>query len=148
MKNQNHSKNSDNTTDNTIETVNETVNKTIETIRKSGLRKTELVTRKLIAYISGPYRSPNIEGVINNIDEAREVALKYWGLGYTVICPHMNTALFDGMLDDSIWLEGDIEILKRCDVVVMMAGWEKSEGATIEHRVAWNTGKKIIYDRG
>jgi hypothetical protein len=62
-----------------------------------------------------------------------------------VICPHKNTALFDGAADDSVWLAGDVEILKRCDVVFAMPGWEKSEGARAEIKEARRLKLEIIY---
>lgn len=62
------------------------------------------------------------------------VALEYWRKGYAVICPHKNTALFDGAegTTDDTWLEGDLEILGRCDVVVALPGWKGSMGARAE----------------
>jgi len=57
-------------------------------------------------------------------------------MGYAVICPHKNTALYDGLCDDKIWLEGDIEILSRCDLMVTVPGWEMSEGCKKEFAFA------------
>jgi len=64
-----------------------------------------------VAYISGPYRAATVHGVVENIRRAERVALKYWQLGYAVICPHTNTALFDGAAPDDVWLAGDLELL-------------------------------------
>jgi len=99
-----------------------------------------------IAYVAGPYRSDTVYGIRQNIAAAEAVALKYWKLGYAVICPHKNTAGMDGALPDVAWLSGDIEILKRCDVVVMMQGWTNSAGAFTEHDVAIKEGIEVIYD--
>ena len=99
-----------------------------------------------LAFISGPYRAPTVHGIVENIRAAEAVALKYWALGYAVICPHLNTALFDGSLPDETWLAGDLEILKRCDVIVMLPGWNKSAGATQEHKVAVRLGLEVIYE--
>jgi hypothetical protein len=87
-------------------------------------------------------------GVWQDIEEAKRVALKYWKQGYAVICPHANTAFFDGSCPDEVWLNGDLEILERVDVVVMMQGWEQSVGATGEYDHAVAHGKEIIYDDG
>ncbi len=90
-----------------------------------------------VAYVSGPYRSqdgPN--GILANIVAARAVAIELWRMGYAVICPHTNTALMDGAADDSVWLAGDLEILKRCDLIVMVPGWEESKGAISEYKYA------------
>lgn len=99
-----------------------------------------------IAFLSGPYRSKTHYGIHKNIQAAEDVALKYWRLGYAVICPHKNSAHFDGALPDETWLDGDIEILKRCDVIVMMRGWENSTGARAERNMAVVEGIEIIYD--
>jgi hypothetical protein len=101
-----------------------------------------------IAYIAGAYRSETISGTVKNIRAAEYVAIKYWKKGYAVICPHKNTALFDGLMPDKTWLDGDIEILKRCDVIVMMQGWEDSTGSKAEHFFALRNGIEIIYDIG
>lgn len=100
-----------------------------------------------IAYIAGSYRARTKLGVIMNILRARRVAIKYWKIGYAVICPHMNTALFDGHCADSVWLKGDREILTRCDVVVMMENWKKSAGARAEHELAKACNIPVIYDK-
>ncbi len=99
-----------------------------------------------VVYIAGPYRSHTVNGIVNNIRAAEAVAIKYWQMGYAVICPHKNTALFDGVCDDNIWLDGDLEILKRCDTIVMMTGWSNSSGANAEHALAIELGIEIIYE--
>ena len=98
------------------------------------------------AFISGPYRAETPFKISENIHRASVVALKYWRLGYAVICPHRNTALFDGEAPDSVWLEGDLELLSRCDVVVMMKGWTNSVGARKECAEAISQGKEVFYE--
>lgn len=100
-----------------------------------------------LLYISGPYRSDKgVNGIAQNIQKAREIARRLWLCGYAVICPHLNTGLMDGPdIPDQVWLEGDFEMVKRCDGIVMMYGWEHSEGATAEHGVAQSNGLKIFY---
>lgn len=99
-----------------------------------------------VAYIAGPYRAKSLRGVIDNIRAAEKVAMKYWNLGYAVICPHMNCALFDGTAPDEVWLEGDKELLRRSDVIVMLPTWRKSSGARAEHDLAKELSKEIIYE--
>jgi len=102
----------------------------------------------LVAFVSGKYRSiEGVWGAHKNIEAARVVARKLWDMGYAVICPHSNTAHFDGpdYEDAAMWLEGDLEILRRCDVVVMLPGWKESRGAVAEHAEARRTGK-LIYE--
>lgn len=98
-----------------------------------------------VVYISGAYRAPTLQGILDNIRLAEKVAIEYWKKGYAVICPHKNTALFDGECADDIWLDGDLEIISRCDIVVMLPFWEYSKGAVVEHGHAVNLGKEIVY---
>lgn len=99
-----------------------------------------------LAYIAGPYRPSNGKTVLENIRAAEKVAIKYWKSGYAVICPHLNSAFFDGICDDSVWIEAYIEIIGRCDVVIMVNGWTRSVGARAEHDRANILGKEIIYE--
>ena len=99
-----------------------------------------------LAYIAGPYRNLDICGVVENIRRAESVAVKYWKLGYAVICPHKNTALLDGHCPDSVWLEGDLEMVRRCDVVVAMRDWVNSAGARAEVALANELDIPVIYD--
>jgi hypothetical protein len=75
--------------------------------------------REKVVYIAGPYRADTIRETVENIRLAEKTAIEYWELGYTVICPHMNTALFDGILPDEAWLEGALELLKRSDILAL-----------------------------
>ena len=99
-----------------------------------------------LAYISGPYRAGHGRTVLMNIRLAEKVALKYWWEGYAVICPHLNTAFFDGLLPDQTFLEADLEMVRRVDVVVMMKNWEQSAGARAELELARELRKEIIYE--
>jgi len=89
-----------------------------------------------VAYVAGPYTADTIHGVVQNIRNAEAVAVELWKMGYAVICPHKNTALFDGICEDSVWLEGDLKILKRCDILVLAKGWRSSKGACKEVKIA------------
>ena len=103
-----------------------------------------------IAYISGPYRAETTHQVVENIRYAEKIAIKYWKKGYAVICPHKNTALFDGVMPDHVWLDGDLEIIKRLrsdtDVLVLIKGWKKCEGAHMERHLAIKCKIQLIYD--
>jgi hypothetical protein len=99
-----------------------------------------------LAYVAGPYRATTIHQVVKNIRSAEEVALRYWLKGYAVICPHKNTALLDGAAPDEVWLNGDLEILSRCDVIIMAPGWENSRGACAELDFALDRGLEVIYE--
>ena len=100
-----------------------------------------------IIYVSGPIRSGlGWEGVFQNIMRARAAARRLWRDGWAVICPHMNTMFMDGPdLPDSMFLDGDREIIRRVDAIYMLPGWSSSIGANLEHDEAERIGIEIIY---
>jgi hypothetical protein len=101
----------------------------------------------MITYVAGPYRADTDEGVIDNIDNARKVAIRLWEDGYTVICPHLNTARFelDCICEDKTYLRGDLEILARCDAMVVLPNYEHSNGTLGEIKFAEDRGIPITY---
>jgi hypothetical protein len=97
-----------------------------------------------VAYVAGPYRGINAFDVSRNIESARLVAAALWRQGYYALCPHMNTAHFDGIVDDRVFLDGALELMRRCDLVVLSRGWAQSEGSREEIREALAIGKPIF----
>lgn len=91
-------------------------------------------------YVAGPFRGANAWEIECNIRRAETLALEVWRLGAAAICPHTNTRFFSGAADDSVWLDGDIEILRRCDAVVLTDDWERSSGARAEVSYALQHG--------
>lgn len=49
-------------------------------------------------------------------------------------------------IDEAIYyLAKSVEFIGQVDIVVFMKGWEKARGCRIEHQVAVEYGKEIIY---
>ena len=99
-----------------------------------------------IVYIAGKYRSDTEWGLEENIRHAEVAAVKLWQQGFAVFCPHKNTAHMGGVVSDTTFLEGDLEILKRCDVIFMLNNWKNSVGACQELKVAKEHNLEIIYE--
>jgi len=103
-----------------------------------------------VIYVAGKYTGKSEWEIYNNIHHARLVAHRLWGEGWAVICPHANTAFFGGPethdIDRMKWLNGDLEILSRCDAIYMLLGWECSLGAKQEYAVARKLGKKVYFE--
>jgi hypothetical protein len=98
-----------------------------------------------LAFVAGPYRAVTEWGVTSNVRRAELLALELWQLGLAVICPHKNTEHFGGFAHDDVWLNGALEMVRRCDLVVCTADWEKSEGARGEVELAKEVGLPVFY---
>lgn len=80
------------------------------------------------------------------LEKARAVAEELWKKGLAVICPHLNnnfTKNCSFTWED--YLSGDILLIERVDALVMLPGWEKSRGATLEKAFAQRIGLPIYY---
>ncbi len=99
-----------------------------------------------LGYVAGPFRGKDHWQIAENIRNAERLALEIWRLGVPVICPHANTAHFQDAADDRTWLEGDLEMLARCDFMVMTPDWQRSSGARAEHDFALARQIPVFYD--
>lgn len=95
----------------------------------------------MLIYIAGQYSGD----VSHNIQIAKEESLKLWKMGFTVFCPHMNTANFENDIPYNRVMDGCIEILEKCDAVVLLQNWEQSTGAKIEKEFAENHDIPVYY---
>lgn len=82
-----------------------------------------------VIYIAGPFRAPTPWLVEQNVRRVEEWGLKVAELGAMPLMPHANTRFFNGLLTDQFWIDGTLELLKRCDACFLIPGWEKSTGA-------------------
>jgi hypothetical protein len=83
-------------------------------------------------YVAGAYTGKSTEEVHLNIEAARKVAQIAVRRGWFPIIPHANTAGFEVLCPDvtyEFWIEGTKELLRRCDAMTMVPGWEDSKGA-------------------
>jgi len=91
-----------------------------------------MTRRELVVYIAGPFRGANQWDQELNIRRAEALALHVWERGFVALCPHLNTRHYQNYLDDDVWLTGDLELLSRCDAVLLTERWEESVGARSE----------------
>ena len=96
-----------------------------------------------IAYVAGPLRADTLNGIAENIARARAVAVHLWRLGYAVLCPHLNSAFMSGAVPETQFLEAGLEFVRRSDLVVLVDGWERSEGTVREIEEAHARGIPI-----
>ncbi len=105
---------------------------------------------KLI-YIAGPYRSTwpwpiNWLGRLININRARRMAHQVWRDGHMAVCPHMNSAMMDGVCPDNNFLKCGIKLLKSCDYILILKGWDTSSGTMAELHEANRLKIPCIYE--
>ena len=98
-----------------------------------------------VIYVAGAFRAETQWGIHRNVLKAEEVGLQLWKMGFVPIVPHKLTEFYQGECADSVWLDGCIELLKRCDIVFTVKGWENSRGAREEVKIALRLGIPI-YD--
>jgi len=103
-------------------------------------------------YISGPISDDLVERVMANIMKARKV---YWWLlkkgAFAVYCPHTMSERTGirherGVTHDVV-MPNDLYWVARCDIVLMLEGYEESQGCMAELRLAKKLKKKIYYSK-
>lgn len=96
----------------------------------------------MLIYVAGAYRG----NVDENIANARKVAIDVWKAGHVAFCPHLNTAHFeeDSGIEDERFLAGDLDILARCEAIVLVPGWGASAGTKGEVEYAQLNGIPVF----
>lgn len=105
-----------------------------------------------VIYVAGPYRAYAANGALDmfkiqqNIMEAMALSLEVWKRGAVAICPHANTMFFTNAngCDEHVWLDGDLELIRRCDALLVTPRWEESSGARAEVVFALRHGIAVL----
>lgn len=100
-----------------------------------------------LVYIAGPFRAPTAWGIEQNIRRAETLSLEVWKLGAAALCPHANTRFFHGLCTDQTWIDGTLEMLRRCDAVLVCADSENSSGTRGEIEEARRIGIPVFHER-
>jgi hypothetical protein len=82
-----------------------------------------------LVYVAGPFRATTAWGIAENVRSAERVGLEVARAGSMPLIPHANTAHFHGECTDDFWIEGTLELLRRCDAAVFLPGWHHSTGS-------------------
>lgn len=89
-----------------------------------------------VVYIAGPFRAKTGWEIELNVRAAEAVAVKVWGAEMAALCPHANSRHYHGVESDEVFLEGTLEFLRRSDAVLLVKGWEESQGTLAEIKEA------------
>jgi nucleoside 2-deoxyribosyltransferase len=99
---------------------------------------------KLI-YIAGPYSA--IKEREQNLRLAYDAAAAVCDLGLTdvfPVCPTRSTAGLDAHGTPEYFYAGTMELMRRCDAVLLFGDWQKSKGAVAEVAEANRIGKPVF----
>lgn len=99
--------------------------------------------RKPLVYIAGPFRAPTPWGVECNVREAERAGyalLEASGYGVAPVIPHAMFRYSDKLVPDECMLEVTLAILRKCDAVYLLPGWERSSGTRGELAEAQRLG--------
>ena len=98
-----------------------------------------------VIYVAGAFTAPTPWDIEKNVRKAEEVGFMVAQVGAMPLIPHANTRFFHGQQTPQYWYDGTMELLKRCDAVIMVPGWEKSRGSVVEHAYAGCHNMQIFY---
>jgi len=107
--------------------------------------------RQPIMFVAGPYRAPSFEEIEFNVLRAAEWAGQVKLRGWTPLCPHTNSHAISLCLflefgpAHPSWLKDSLALLERCDGLLLIPGWEGSEGAVGEREFA-KANDIIVFD--
>jgi len=105
-------------------------------------------TGQLRIYIAGPYRAATPEGVDANIRRARDAQAELLRRGHHPLCPHSSMAPYEreyADIPEEAYLSTGLAWLRVAHAVLMLPGWEESEGARVEHEAAQRLKLTIYY---
>jgi len=85
-----------------------------------------------VVYVAGPFRAANDFEVDVNIRRAEEVGLEAAKLGCSVVIPHANTRNFHHHMPEPVMLDATLELMRRCDALILVEGWQDSQGTRDE----------------
>lgn len=99
-----------------------------------------------VIYVAGPFRASDAWQIKCNVHRAESAANEIAALGAMPLTPHSIGANFHGTHSDHFWLEGTLELLRRCDAVLVLPDFEKSSGTRGELREADRLQIPIYFD--
>ena len=106
-----------------------------------------------LAYLAGALRDPEAPNEMTprrllNIARARAAARDLTFEGLYPVCPHLLTGDMAGEIEEAAAMEAARELLRRCDELRLIVGWELSAGTWDEIAVAAEAGLPIFLPDG
>jgi len=99
----------------------------------------------IVVYVAGPFRGADGWEIAENVHRAEQLAREVARLGAMPLTPHSIGAKMHGTETDTFWLEGTLELLRRCDAAIFTSDWRRSTGARGEMAEAARLEKPVFY---
>jgi len=100
-------------------------------------------------YVAGPYRSPNICEVLNNMRRGIHTCAALIANGYAAFCPwldhHYGLSNEGDILNTKDYQENSLAWLEVADALLVLPGWENSQGTTAEIKRATELEIPVFY---
>lgn len=93
-----------------------------------------------LVFIAGKFAGANAWQIACNVHEAEAVALRVAELGGMPVVPHSLGRSMFGTLPEQFWRAGYLELLGRCDGILLLPSWGSSVGAGAESNYAEQHG--------
>lgn len=101
-------------------------------------------------YVAGAYSADNVIDVLKNIGKGEYWASQLFLYGYAPFCPWHDKDYviknWDKELSVKQFYDYSMAWLEVSDLLVVLEGWEKSQGTLLEIAKAKELGIPIIYD--
>lgn len=105
---------------------------------------------KLI-YIAGPYTAETPEGIQENVEAAQQLGREVMSLfpgKVLAVVPHSMGKGLESQGDYAFWCAATLELMRRCDGVVLRHNWCDSPGAVNEVNEAIRQKMPIVVESG
>ena len=85
-----------------------------------------------VVYVAGRFSAPDQWQRARNVRAAETLAFAVAEAGAMPLNPLANTCNFFATLTDEFWYAGTLELLRRCDAIILTPGWQGSKGVQAE----------------
>ena len=103
------------------------------------------MSRIYLAYIAGAYSAPTPHEREINIQDAWRLGAEVAALGVLPVVPHMMSAHLDALQPQEWWLAATLELMRKCDVLVLLPSWRRSTGTQGERLEAEGMGMPVLH---